>query len=431
MKKIKVLLGIFLAVLCLAQYAVAADVKPGDFFDNKNCDKIKDMLPPMVFKDVKDGNLTIKIGKLNYDPYDFMKNNKEVKDNWESNKGKYKLNKDFTIVEAGSGQIAMKILGIPFPDASPSDPQFAEKSISNQQYLKFCNHQQTSAGSMNLLYPKKLDKKVNTFVIELYYAGWEGGLKLDNPDGYSNQLLSRVVKPYDMAGTATLMWEFKDQAKDSVKYAFVPSMRRARRAKPSGNSDASFGTDLAPHDFNAFFGTVNSHKWKLLGKMTGLVPYINAEPLLLKKTAKGTYLMDQDLNNVQPHQGYMDKNITHAAWNYPELVWVPQELYIFEMTPILAGYNYGIQKLYFSAVMNQAVYKEVTDRGGQPWKFCMAMSRGIHVPEIGWKANFGQSTLVLDQTKGHATSLEQLYLELNSPMSPADMTLSGFVAVCK
>ena len=83
MKRIKeyLVVGIVITSVFLSQAIYAGQVAPGEVYDSTNWQKIEDMLPPMVLKDVKKGDFSISIGKLNYSPDEFAKN-KVVRDNW-------------------------------------------------------------------------------------------------------------------------------------------------------------------------------------------------------------------------------------------------------------------------------------------------------------------------------------------------------------
>ena len=62
--------GFFLLALWmigLPAECVWADVEPGDYIDKSNYEKIENLVPDFVLDWVKTGDLTMKIGKLNFD----------------------------------------------------------------------------------------------------------------------------------------------------------------------------------------------------------------------------------------------------------------------------------------------------------------------------------------------------------------------------
>lgn len=59
---------------------------------------------------VKKGDLTMKIGKMNCNPADFW--TPQVKENWQANIGKYKIDKNNNIVDAKTAR-GRRIKGLP------------------------------------------------------------------------------------------------------------------------------------------------------------------------------------------------------------------------------------------------------------------------------------------------------------------------------
>ena len=75
--------GFFLLALWMFGFPaerVFADVEPGDVIDKSNYEKIENLVPDFVLDWVKTGDLTMKIGKLNYDAKEFYP--RVVKENW-------------------------------------------------------------------------------------------------------------------------------------------------------------------------------------------------------------------------------------------------------------------------------------------------------------------------------------------------------------
>ena len=110
-----------------------ADVSPGDVINTGNWQGAEGMVPDSVLNWVKEGKVVLNVGKLNYSPLDFVKN--DLGDLYSKNKGKYVL-KDAEIVDAKSGQPATDVLGYPFPGVDWKDPDSALKFMYNRMYMQ-------------------------------------------------------------------------------------------------------------------------------------------------------------------------------------------------------------------------------------------------------------------------------------------------------
>ncbi len=422
-------LGMVLCSIFIAANLWAAQFKPGDVIDKTNWQKAEGMLPAPVLEDVKKGDYNITIGKLNYSPDEFFKSN-VIKENWESNKGKYKLTDDLNVVDAKSGQIAYDIKGIPFPDLEECDPRFAEKLMYNFKYGMKPHGNQYNDFQMTMMTRKGYERDFSGNYLSFEYKNLDLTKDLNNPDGFDSKSISLIKKPYDMKGIAVFSMQYIDTAKDSVIYTYVPSIRRARRGSPANRSDAFGGSDFVTDDNGGFSGPIQTMKWKLLETKEMLVPFFSADPCELYKNSRGGWESVNNFNQIK--LGYTVEGWQGAPWALTtNIIWVPRKIYVLEMTPVNKNYNYGVHMLYVDAGMQKPVMKEMTDRANQGWKYMLMPGSALSTPDGSYRYNFEGMNLIVDFRNDHATFNRDSANRTRMPHNPGTFTLSGFTKFCK
>ncbi len=138
LRRLSATLSMTLFILGLLIQPVWADVEPGETIDKSNYEKIEGLVPDFILDWVKTGDLQMKIGKLNFDAKEFFP--QEVKDNWQANVGRYKINEHNGIIDAKTGELARGIKGLPFPEPDLTDSTFPVMLMWN--YLFNENFQQ-------------------------------------------------------------------------------------------------------------------------------------------------------------------------------------------------------------------------------------------------------------------------------------------------
>lgn len=197
-------------------------VKTGDMITAANVDFVKDLLPPITYKQIKEMGRKIKIVPTTRDvtrmfPADYLEATLR-------NNGKAKLDKDGNIVNAdGKPWIG----GNPFPDAKTALEAFHNLTLSWGRYN-------------NATYAMKdHDIGPNGKVAYEYNFGWfeEGTVARLGPDGpywkgHEDRLRYQALlftAPSDVRGTAYLSTWYYDQRKFPDLVGYVPAFKRVRK----------------------------------------------------------------------------------------------------------------------------------------------------------------------------------------------------------
>ena len=125
------LIGLLLGVIP----DLSADEATTEIIDRTNWEKAEGLVPEPLLEWIRDGEFMLPVGQLDFDPLEYWPS--FVVASRQANAGKYGLNEDDVIVEAGTGQLARHITGTPFPEVDPADPKAATKIIYNKHYASF------------------------------------------------------------------------------------------------------------------------------------------------------------------------------------------------------------------------------------------------------------------------------------------------------
>ncbi len=109
-----------MSLAALVPDAAHADVAPGDVIDKSNWQKIEGLVPDFIALWVKEGDLSMKIAELTFDPSELWP--ADVKEHWESNQGRYVVDEVNGLRDAKTNEPVRGIQGIPFPVIDASDP---------------------------------------------------------------------------------------------------------------------------------------------------------------------------------------------------------------------------------------------------------------------------------------------------------------------
>ncbi len=278
-------------VLCLASHA-RTDVAKGDLIDKSNWQKSEGLLPDSVLDWVRAGQYTIPVGELEYPLRESFPN--YVLEHMDANATRYTLNEEDEIVDTKTGKVADEIVGLPFPKIDPEDPKAAVKIIYNGVMVRLCQGSGVWPGMLaHYINRSRIEKDVDIHMKVGAYIGYPQAKEVANPDRLEEQVLFRVNTPYDLAGTAVLLWRYLG-AKQDVTFGYVPAIRRVRRMSPANRSDAMFGSDFARDDggYVGYDGKIMDFDWKLLGTKEVLAPFLGLKPLRCVQNADGEWVPD-------------------------------------------------------------------------------------------------------------------------------------------
>jgi hypothetical protein len=205
-------LGVFLVTFWIVlsmSASLSADVMPGDVIDKTNWQKAEGLLPEPVLNWVKKGDFILQIGELAINPREMHP--EYVLKAFETNRGRYDIDNEGGIVDSKTGKHADFILGLPFSDLDPKDPKVAQKLMYNHQYMQHIygnfkfNFQLIWVGRSG--FERDVEAQWQSGPLTAY----PGAKDLANPDGIEKYAIMVVKKPYDLAGTAIMLWRFIDR----------------------------------------------------------------------------------------------------------------------------------------------------------------------------------------------------------------------------
>jgi hypothetical protein len=408
-----------------------AEEQAPEVIDKTNWKKAEGLVPEPLLEGIKKGEMILPVGEPDYNTAEFFPDYAlaSLKDNV----GKYELDEDNMIVEAGTGEMAKMIIGFPFPQVDPKDPKAAIKIIYNKQYVtyilgfkKFTTIVQWLGGGSGL------ERELEVFFRDAYLTGFPGAGEYSNPKDIERYSLISVRKPYDLAGTAQMMWRYLS-AQPDVNFAYLPAIRRVRRMTPANRSDGFVGSDFSVDDILCYDGKIPYFEWKLIGSQDALVPYASPEPVKIEINEKGEWEMAR--NHPSIRYGYEDKNFQGAPWCPLNPIYSKRPVYVLEARAKDPYYNYGIQYIWVTADTWGPAYKMVHDRSGKFWKFMSVTTAGFESDAGKVKFLAWLDHLVVDYRRDHATTISQLHpdtlLTYNAVLDLNDFSLAGFQKYCK
>jgi hypothetical protein len=408
-----------------------ADEPKAQIIDKKNWKEAEGLVPEPLLEGVKKGEMMLPVREPDYNTAEFFPDYALA--SFQDNIGKYALDGENMIVEADTGEMAKLIIGFPFPKVDPEDPKAAIKIIYNKQYVtyllgfkKFTTIVQWLGGGTGL------ERELEVFFRDAYLTGFPGAADYKNPKDIERYSLISVRKPYDLAGTAQMLWRYLS-AKADVNFAYLPAIRRVRRMTPANRSDGFVGSDFSVDDILAYDGKIPDFEWKLVGKKEALVPYASPEPVRVEITEKGEWEMAR--NHPSLTYGHEDEAWGGSPWCPLNSIYIRRPVYVLEAKAKDPYYNYGIQYIWVTADTWGPAYKMVHDRSGKFWKYMSVTTSGFQSDDGSVKFLAWLDHMVVDARRDHATTISQLHpdtlLTYNAELDLNDFSLAGFQKYCK
>jgi len=432
---IKIFLVTILLFTFLGQTALA-DVSPGDVIDKSNFQKVQGIVPDLILDWIKKGDLVLNIDRLNFNPIEgFLPS---VSENLKKNVGKYGVGKRGELIDPKTGRFPSDIIGMPFPEVDEKDPNAGAKIVNNMRFIR------QSLGNINFdvqtswVGASGFERSIVFKYYEFKYTANPGTKNVPNPDGLLRTNVLKIIHPYDLAGTAVMLWSYENPDREDQNFAYVPAIRRVRRTSPASRSDALFGSDQCIDDNGAYEGTTEAMDWKVIGTREALFPFKNKDWLRIRANEDGSFTNFIDIKD-QPalKYGYEVKGWNRAPWVPTNTIWVKRKVYLIEAKPRDPYYNYGRQIFWFDVETFLPVYKEIYDRANNYWKTIILIAAGMATPD--GKLKYYDNTVsqvTYDSRRNHAT-----VLRLDPPTGRCiwhatnvkvdDFTLTGFQKFCK
>lgn len=422
-----------LALLFLVGLATSglADVSPGETVDASNWQKAEGLLPESVLDWVRKGDFILQIGELGVDPKTMHP--EYLLKAFQDNKGRYDVDSQGGIVDLSSGKTAGYILGLPFLELDPADPKVVHKIMYNHQYMQHAyghfrfNFQLIWVGRSG--FEREVQAKWQSASLTCH----PGARDIPNPDGIEKYSILLVTKPYDIAGTAIMLWRYLAPDIPDNTFGYIPAVRRVRRMSAANRSDTFIGSDQCVDDANGYDGKISAFDWKLLRVQEGLVPFLDTKPYPFSQNEAGEWVTTKDVKPVI--YGYQAKDWQGAPWAPTNLVWVKRPMYVIEMTPKDRYYNYGTHYLWADPETYATTYKIIYDRSGKYWKtlymvnfFCQSQDKKMALVAVA-----GQN--IIDERADHATITENCsprnIWTMFAQVDIDDFSMAGFQKFCK
>ncbi len=421
-------------LLCAVAFGTPAfaDVSPGDKIDKTNWQKVEGMLPDQVLNYVKKGEFILDIGELKVDPSEFYPDY-TIKYS-KSNIGKFDVADNGEIVDAKTGK-AIFIEGIPFPEIdTENDPKATLKILYNNVWSR------TYTGNINFdveirwISRTGLERLVKGRYFSFIYTGYPEARDIPNPNGFERQNIIAITEPYDVQGTAVMLWRYLDSRRDN-NYSYVPAIRRVRRMSPASRSDAFLGSDFTLDDTSSYDGKIPDFNWKLTETKEALLPYVSDVPQpMVPDPESGGVKLSAKAKGCK--YGYETEGWTGAPWAPTNVVWVKRKTYVIEGTPKDPYYNYGKCILWLDADRYAPAYKLNYDRALKYWKTGIHALDLVQTKDGTYKSIEWAGLIMIDDREDHATISVQCDPNTKwrwqvKNLKPDDFSLGGFQKFCK
>jgi len=317
-------------------------LRPGEILDASNWEKAKGLLPPEILEHYRKGEYANPIVEwpVFHWPEDFRAAS-------EHNLGRFAIGPQGEVVERRTGKQPPYILGFPFPEVDPNDPEAGAKIVWNYFYLSWYWGSLRAESQVNWVGAKALERRTDQDVSFFYYDGLPECDRVPNQQNFLMQQLIVVRTPADLNGTAALTWRYREPNKRDSAWTFVPALRRVRAISPANRSDGFLGSDMSQDDGPFFDGKPEDFRWKLVGEVDQLRL---VDPLNLKGRSRhiwhpgGGWLAEWPAGLRM--LGWEDPNWKGVAWAPISGALARRRFWVVEGIPRDQYYLFGRLELY-------------------------------------------------------------------------------------
>lgn len=392
----------WICVLALAPSAARADVVPGETVDKSSWQKVDGLVPDFILEWVKNGDLTMKIGQLDFDPQQLW--SKDVRESWDANKGRYAIDDQNGIVDATTRAKVRGVQGLPFPEVDPADPTMPIQLMWNRLFMEFFLQGPiheiqhwfgvTRRGLEKTLVLENLNRPLDPARFDQDYAQ-----------------ITAFRQPFNMSGTGSLALSPLHPSAEGIRYAFTPELRRVKRlAYRISGSDVHFGLDNAPDD--SWAGgpkySIEEGTYRLIGERDALIPYARTKLQVFDWNADGELAVGANAG-LEMRFGFDEPGSPGAPWHPLGLEWVKTRVWVIESRSKDPSYVYGpcegwvVKGTYFAS------YKRVTDTSGKLWKGVYFPALGMRSRDGNWALNWNLGWMEVDMRRDHGSAMPGAY----------------------
>ena len=423
---------LFVIAFCLISSAAFADVVPGETIDKTNWQKIQGLVPDYIVLWVKNGDMTMKIGKLNYDPSTYW--DEESLKNWDSNAARYRVDENNGIIDLkNGGKPAHDIKGLPFPKPDIKDPKMPVMLMWNNIFAEYyMQGNKHSMGSWLAFGRNNKTSPERTVVLEdLSYImqPWRPGCD------YAQ--LSVFRQPMSMAGTGTLALYplYPLDNSKGLRFAYSTEMRRELRLSTIlSGSDTYFGFDGAPDD--SWAGgpktAIDQGIYKLVREQDALIPYVAEGPLKVTWKDKNFLGTGQAETGYELKMGFNTPGWTGAPWHMTNIIWVKSKVWVVTSKSVNPNYKYGECEGWVEKGTLNHIYKRIVDPNGKLWKGFYYVNLPVETTDGKFKMVATEGQVVVDMRSDHGSAYPGSYYKggykkiLIKNSEPTLFTAGGF-----
>jgi hypothetical protein len=340
-------------------------LQDGDLLGPANWKEAEGLLPEEILEHYRRGEYLNRIADLSKPGYISVQHPSDFQEASLANRGLFALSDTGSVVERASGRQPRFLMGLPFPDLDPVDPQIATKVIWNYFYSAWYNGNEHFLNELLLLNARQVERRIMTDVQTLMYDGAPEARGRPNPDNLLMQRFARVTFPVDLDGTSSLSWRFRDPYKRDTLWTYVPGIRRVRSVDPLNRSDGFLGSDISLDDGYFFDAKPEDFTFRLLERRDQLVlmdPYsIRGEAEILPVSGGGWRILWKEA----PRIGADSPDWSGLPWAPITAVLVRRPMWIIEAIPKDRKYLYGRVILRFDVETYSGSFASKYDRAGK------------------------------------------------------------------
>jgi len=382
--------------------AALAGESNANVIDETNWEEIEGLVPDSVLGWVKSGAYVLHLDELRFKPLDYFP--AFAKETLHENAGKYDLDEGGGIVEVKTGKRPEHLVGLPFPTVDQKDPKAPVKIMYNTIYMQYLPGNLRFPFQAIFVGRSGFEREVGGLWRQVAMEGYPGSAGVENPEQVEKYSMLVVKEPFDLAGTAIMLWRYLDPGTQDSTFGYFPAIRRVRRMSPANRSDAFVGSDFSVDDANGYDGKIMAFEWKLLRRQEMIAPVLSTEPVRIVPNEEGEW---ETTRSIRPIKfGYDQEGWQGASWAPTNLAWVKRPCYVLEMKPKDPYYNYGVQQLWVDAEIFGSVYKVIHDKSGKYWKTfvssamaCASGSDRTRFISVAWQQS-------VDDRTEHSTLIE-------------------------